>query len=321
MTNHRISLPSRKRTRKQVTAPGIYNIDQAFYHRDPCDKPSLSASIARKLLANQPIVAWLAHPKLNPQELEADDSGPADIGEVMHAMITGQTTRLSIIPYPDFRSETARQLRVRARREGRLPVLQKRHDELCEGVPIIMREIERCGLPGAIDPGATIYESTLVWRHAGSLLCRSRVDGLSRDIRDPMVVYDFKSTTMPVPSEAEDLGRRAVSEGWQIQGAAYADAVRSLFGVSRVEVFFILFDQRPPWTTAVLQLSSTMLEVGRRQWARAASIWAQNLTTVPAGQPWPRSPQQRVVIDAPTWLEMKWIGEVGNWNRVQEPKE
>ena len=53
---------------------GIYNILAEQYHADPCVTASLSSSIAKILIEQSPMHAWMAHPRLNLKFKRQEDS-------------------------------------------------------------------------------------------------------------------------------------------------------------------------------------------------------------------------------------------------------
>ena len=70
----------------RVDRPAIYEMSPANYHADPCPAPSLSSSIARKLLGYSPLHAAHEHPRLNPAFVEVHDE-KWDRGTVAHAYL------------------------------------------------------------------------------------------------------------------------------------------------------------------------------------------------------------------------------------------
>ena len=62
-----------------ITAPGIYrDIDALEYHSDPCPAPSLSSTIAKKLVSASAMHAFCEHPKLGgANDGVEDDSDPS----------------------------------------------------------------------------------------------------------------------------------------------------------------------------------------------------------------------------------------------------
>ncbi len=52
--------------------PGFYTMSEAAYHADPCADPSLSRSIAEKLILESPRHAHAAHPRLTKQDEEEE---------------------------------------------------------------------------------------------------------------------------------------------------------------------------------------------------------------------------------------------------------
>ena len=45
---------------------GVHQIDGGAYHLDPCPEASLSSTLAKTMLAQSPLHAWTASPRLNP---------------------------------------------------------------------------------------------------------------------------------------------------------------------------------------------------------------------------------------------------------------
>lgn len=313
-----LRVPRHVRHKQRIDKPGIYNVDRRFYHTDPVVEPSLSASIAKLLLEAPPAIARSRHPRFNP-ELVQETSEAAEIGTICHAMLTGDTERIRVLPYADYRGETASRLRKEARKEGRIPILKGKLEMIQRGVECLDMELQQMGMRSEIDPSHAVAEPTIIWREAGSFWCRSRLDWLSREVRDPMTVYDLKTTARTVPQSSEDLGRMIYNDGWDIQAAAYASAVKHLTGVSRVNVTFLILSLGDVPTVTVADVGTMLREIGHRRWSTACDLWVRSKSQAQ----WPASARKRIPAEPPGYLEMRWLGEVSrdNWHRTQQPED
>jgi hypothetical protein len=60
-----------------ITEPGIYrNFPTAAYFGDPTPAPSFTQSLAKVLIAQSPLHAYQAHPRLNVKPADEDDGEP-----------------------------------------------------------------------------------------------------------------------------------------------------------------------------------------------------------------------------------------------------
>ena len=111
---------------------GMHELDptlaESAYRADPCDTPSLSASIAKVLLSKTPKHAWLIHPRLGGEPWEPSQA--MEHGEIVHAGVLGEERKL-VIPkdedgtaFLNYRKAEARRQRDEAREAGHLPILE-----------------------------------------------------------------------------------------------------------------------------------------------------------------------------------------------------
>jgi hypothetical protein len=78
----------------RITQPGIYlDMSAVDYFADPCPSPSLTQSVAKRLIDRSPLHAWTIHPRLNPA-FEADDPTKYDIGNIAHRLLLGRGKEL-----------------------------------------------------------------------------------------------------------------------------------------------------------------------------------------------------------------------------------
>ena len=69
-----------------MLSPGLHHaIPAKDYHADCCPVPSLSSSIARKLINESPAHAYLAHPKLGKGPNESTNS--LSLGSLVHSLM------------------------------------------------------------------------------------------------------------------------------------------------------------------------------------------------------------------------------------------
>ena len=69
--------------------PGVYyDLPEHEYHSDPCDSPSLSASIAQTIVLESPAHAWLQHPRFGGKQIEPTKE--MDRGTLVHALLLGK---------------------------------------------------------------------------------------------------------------------------------------------------------------------------------------------------------------------------------------
>ena len=102
--------------------PGVYDLDAAAYHADPCPEPSLSSSIGKLIVGRSPLHAKCAHPRLNP-DYQPRESGKFDLGSTVHKLILGKGAEVVAIEADDWRTKAAKEARDTARGDGKTPML------------------------------------------------------------------------------------------------------------------------------------------------------------------------------------------------------
>lgn len=280
---------------------GIHDISADEYHRDPCEQPSLSSSIARVLLNQTPRHAYFGHPRLNPG-FEPEHDPKFDIGTAAHALMLGDVQNFAIFPgdtWNAHKSKAAMAAKRDAREAGKIPLLEDQFRRVQT-----MVEIGRVQLAERRDDAFTDGkpEQTVVWQEGG-LWFRIRLDWLHdsvlRERFGPARNWnfdDYKTTTTADPSA---WARIAVSIGHDIQAAFYRRGIRAL-GLAKDPVMrFVVQETEPPYALCVMRMSDAMLELADRQVERAIAIWRKCLAT----NDWPGYPPYTVEIEAPGWHE------------------
>ena len=161
--------------------PGIHDISAEQYHADPCDEPSLSASVAKILCTKTPAHARLAHPRLS--HLEPKPPTPAmDLGSAVHALVLQPEIAeemILMVEETSWRTKMAKEQRDWARANDRVPLLSHVFDTAMEMSEAARRQIDRHPT-GIFQDGHS--EQTLIWQEEGDgIWCRSRADWLRSD--------------------------------------------------------------------------------------------------------------------------------------------
>ena len=274
----------------QIVTPGTYDLAPDVYHSDPCPVPSLSCSIAKKLLKQSPMHAHYAHPRLGAGG-DFTPSAAMDDGTILHTMLLGKGGDIAAIQADDFRTKAAKEARDEARAAGKTPVLAHKLDALRANADAARRQIEAHPDARALfGPGAP--EQAMIWEENG-VWFRSLVDFMQSDRRKPLL--DLKTTGLSAaPGEWE---RRLVSE-YALQDAFYARGFRALTGITPPPMQFIILETDAPYGVSVMAAAPTLRAVAEAQVERAIGIWRQCMTT---GE-WPGYPPFIAHVEAPSWL-------------------
>lgn len=250
-----------------VDQPGWFEMDDQAYHADPCPAPSLSASIALKVINQSLLHAWRAHPR-SPLFKENTTGSSAERGSAAHSLLLGGKP-LATIMADDYRTVAAREARDKAREAGKIPLLVKEAEWV-----IGMTEIARARFYDLHD-GPFYCERTAIWRSNSGGWRRARIDTVSHD---GVLIVDYKTTEAAV--DALSCERRIADMGLQIQAAAYVQAVEQLHPelAGRVRFLFQWQEQKPPYALSPpIEMGEAFLSLGRAQWNAACHLWEKAL--------------------------------------------
>lgn len=281
-----------------IDQPGIYELPAEVYHADPVGPaPSLSASIAKKLLGQSPLHANYAHPRLNP-EYEREDSERFDLGTAVHAHLLEGETAFAVIDADDWRTKAAKDARELARLAGRVPLLREQWERVQAMAAAARTQLTRFSEPPRPLTGG-VAERVLVWYEEElDIWCRARVDYLHDDYR---TVDDLKSTGA---SANPDLWTRTVlwNTGFDIQAAFYLRGLAVLTGVDAT-FRFVVQENYEPYALSVIGLEPEALALAEKKRRLAVKLWAECLTT----NRWPGYPTRTCYAALPPWLEAQWL--------------
>lgn len=273
-----------------ITKPGIYEMDAAEYHADPCPVPSLSNSVARILLDESPKHARFAHPRLNAEREPVEVTAAMDFGTALHALILGKGAGIIEVTAKDYKSKAAQAQRESVRETGGIPLLSEAFDRVhacAQTVLANMRQREDCA--EFFWPGQS--EVVMIWQHNG-IWCRGMVDRMPDDPRAPL--FDLKGTMLSAnPTEWD----RRMIKAYRTQDRFYAQGAKILRGVEPQPMRFVVAEMKPPFAESVLTPAPGLREIATQDVARAQRIWSECMQS----DQWPGYPHT-AHIEAPNWL-------------------
>jgi hypothetical protein len=266
----------------------ILDIDAATYHADPCPAPSLSASVAHTLIAQSPIHAWQAHPRLGGTRRAA--TRDMDTGSLVHALLLNRLGEaVGIVDAENFTTKAAKAERDAIRAAGKVPVCAP-DMVAAEAVANILRDKLRAR---GIDFSRGRNEVSLTWIEdtvSGPIHARCRVDNL-----DGSRVLDLKTIRSAHPRKCTN---HIIEYGYDVQGASNRAAVRRLPGCQGREKFELVFvEVEPPYAITPGPMDGQFRQLGDLKWERACAQWAQCLKS----NQWPEYTAEPYLFSPPPW--------------------
>lgn len=275
---------------EKLQAVGEHDMSADAYHADPCPAPSLSSGIANILLSRSPRHARAAHPRLNPDFQQHEDSR-MDIGSYAHALILEHDdSRLVIVDADDWRTKAAKEARDAAWAVGKLPLLAKKSGEVHAMVHAAREYIARSELLRDVFADGGASEKVCIWRE-GDAWCRSRMDRVNAD---RSVIVDYKTTDNAHPSA---FARKIINMGYDVQDAFYSRGLRAINGGTTPNFFFLVQEIESPYACALVALSESFVTLAESKVARAIKIWQRCMTN----NAWPAYPMDAAYVEAPNW--------------------
>lgn len=275
---------------------GIHDgIPAEEYHSDPCEAPSLSASVANILVGSSPAHAKAAHPKLNP-DLERVEEAKFDVGTAVHSVLLQGVDIVAVVPFSDWRTKEAKDRREAMRYEGKIPLLTDQAERVWQMVDSVRQQIAaHAAQPPLLTNGKA--EQTLVWQDDHGITCRARVDWLHDDYA---AIDDLKTTG--ASADPQKWQRTMYGIGADLQVAFYIRGVERLTGVTPL-FRFIVAETYPPYALSVVDLAPSALALGQDKVQRAIDLWAACLER----DSWPAYDRRVASIEVPTYEELRWL--------------
>lgn len=242
-----------------VTEPGVYDIPEDAYHRDPVPGGSLSASGAKKLLACPARFDW--------QRRNPPPPSPAmEFGTAVHTLVLGQGARIAVVDARSWQTQAAQEAGEQARAEGRPALLAADYLKAQAIADAVLAHPVAARL---FDPAHGDAERSIFWTdEMTGVWLRSRLDWLPRrpGWGRRMVVGDLKTC---VSASKAAISRAVANFGYHVQGAFYTEAVRAM-GLDDDPAFvFVFAEKEPPYPVTLAQLDDDALAAGHAAMRRA----------------------------------------------------
>lgn len=239
-----------------VVEPGVYDMPEDVYHRDPVPGGSLSVSGAKKLLPPSCPARFAydrAHPPLPTHAME--------IGTAAHKLVLGIGAQLVLIDAKDYRTKAAQDTRDAARAAGKVPLLP---DQLAQAKAMAAAVRAHPVAAALFNPDGGAPERSLFWQdELTGVWLRSRLDWLPHQVRawgQRMVIADLKTTAA---ADKASVTKHMHNYGYFQQAPFYSDGVRAL-GLDDDPAFvFVFVESDPPHLISVAQLDHEAMEAGR----------------------------------------------------------
>lgn len=264
------------------------DLSEDEYHADPCETPSLSASIAHVLDSESRLHAWARHPRLG--GIRRAPTRSMNLGALSHALMLGAGRPIEIIDAANYLTKAAKAARDEAEEAGKIPVLAKDYEAATVAASALR---ERFADYGIVLDGQS--EVSMLWteraNNGAEVQCRGRTDHIKA-----ATIYDLKSIRSASPAVCR---RQVETYGYAIQRAAYVSAlerIRPEFA-GRVDFVFVFYELAPPYVVTPLRLSGEFRKLGERAWERAIDKWEACLRT----NVWPAYVSEIVDLEPNPW--------------------
>jgi len=184
--------------------PGVYDIPEADYHRDPVPGGSLSSSGARKLLPPS-CPAIFRHEQLNPPPPKK----VFDLGSAAHKLVLGSGPDLVRIDADEWRTNEVKEQVAKVRERGGIPLKPAEYQQVHDMAAALRRHPVAAAL---FDPAHGRPEQTLIWQDTDTgVSCRARLDWQPDPGPGRMILPDYKGLALDTPIPTPD--------GWTTMGA------------------------------------------------------------------------------------------------------
>lgn len=280
--------------------PGFYpNMSEKIYHSDPAPIPSLSSSCAKTLVAKSPMHAYAEHPRLGGKIVESSDE--MEFGDLAHKLLLGKGADISVCPNDTWRGKESAEFWDNAKKEGKIPVVQKTLERARAMVAAILKQLPALGLNQVTQDGQAevcgfwkegdawlrfMCDRLIIWEHEG----RGHI-------------YDWK--TMSQSAHPRACAARIANMGYDIQRAHYLRGLEALRPdlAGRIDFTFLFVETFGPYAVTPIQLDGEWSAIGQSKWERALQKWKE----CQASGEWPGYAQDTIRLEAPKWALMQEI--------------
>lgn len=262
-------------------------MDMASYHA----LKALSASGVDALVNECPWKFWQSSPWNS--AYAAENKRAFDIGTAAHLAVLEPEQydeRVRRVPYKDYRTAKAQELRDGAYADGKVPIKDDEHEMIARLAAAISEQA------GSYFTGGEA-EVSLTWELDG-VPCKARPDYL---IRDRGLIVDLKTTTSANPHV---IARKAFNEGWPARVAWYKEAVaRAHLSewaiVLHLRYIFVVVETKAPHLIQLFELDERAEAWGQQIVRRGLALFRRCM----AKGEWPAYGEGVQKLGLPAWAE------------------
>ncbi|GGX62986.1 hypothetical protein GCM10007385_35140 [Tateyamaria omphalii] len=282
---------------RTVLEPGFHHfIAEDRYHADHLRaEPSLSSTLARKLVTQSPLHVWTAHPRMNP-DLEPTTKKTFDVGKAAHACILQGRSNWAVFPDDVLASngaastKAAKEWEADVRAKGLVPLKADQENDILAMSAKLDATLSALNVSFSPDDAEVVAIAEI-----DGATCRAMVDQAPADPSLPL--YDLKTCEDASP---EACLRSVMNYGYDIQARHYLDVWRAATGEDRA-FRFVFQEKTAPYEVCVIELSSLDLELAAMKTERARQIWKLCLEQ---GH-WPGYPRNVHTLEVPEFYHAK----------------
>jgi hypothetical protein len=270
--------------------------------------PTLSASIAKKLVEQTPEQARLAHSRLRtPEEsieMGQDQTAAKRRGTLFHRLVLKKGGDLVLIdakkkdgsPATDYKTVAAQEQRDKAEAEGKIAVFPEQLAKAQKSADRITARLHDLGID--LDGESEVCVTWEETADDGTVVhCRGMLDHLRPHLAQ---CVDLKTTDDPSQDTCE---RHVDSYAHDIQEAAYTSALRHLYPDREPDFVFAFMDPNPPNIVSLAEIDGIGRHYGREKWLYAVNAWAAHLKS----GVWPAYySKTRMRLETKPWARTKW---------------
>ncbi|MBT0772325.1 PD-(D/E)XK nuclease-like domain-containing protein [Kineosporia sp. J2-2] len=286
-----------QRQRLQITQPGVYDLNEADYLRDPVAGGSLSATGIKHLIPpNRPahFQAWKKAGIQKPSESQNFGSGT-------HTLILGRGAEVVAFPRADGRTKEGKAIKAdadAARAEGKIVVSE---DEL-ETIKAMKEALWSSPWASTLlHPGAGLPEQTMIWQDPDTgVWCRGLVDYLRKpEIDGRLFLVDYKTADCADPDK---WIKKAYDWGYHIQRAQYVAGAYALGLASDIEFIFLIQEKTAPYLVNQIRFDAKGVAIGNYLRHQALTTYAECLAAHGWDNPWPGYTPDLVTAETPGYI-------------------
>ncbi len=278
-----------------ITEPGFYpDMDTNFYHSDPVVVPSLSSSLAKRLLDVTPRKVMHEHPRYVPHE-EQSPSRTAEIGTAAHKLLMGRGKQVHIIDAKAYTNKDAQAQRAMAYETGLAPILKDDYAKAEKMAAQAQWQVNCAGINfDDLQP-----EVVIIWQDPRGCWCRTMLDLV--DLRTGLVI-DYKTTAQEVGPH--NVGKYIDNSGYHLQAAFIRRGLQVLRPdlAGRIRFLNLIQDQEAPFECIMAEHSAEMQHIADQKISVAIGLWAEAQRT----GIWPTYTYEVVTAYPPGYAETQW---------------